>query len=147
MPDTSIVEASPIYDPLIDLVISNGIIDQQQVEQLREEQANSGYTMRHLLISNGFVDEDDLLGMMAAYQGCDVVDLGDVIFDDELISNVPGNVARMYNVLPVAATAGSVTLATSNLIDPTVMDELNFVLTKDVIFAMVREKELSEIVL
>ncbi|MCL2103494.1 MAG: Flp pilus assembly complex ATPase component TadA [Kiritimatiellaeota bacterium] len=136
--------STPAYDPLIDLMISNGIIDDQQAEELRDEQKRSGKTIRSLLVDTGYVAEDDLLGMMAAYQGCEVVDLSGVTLDADIIESVPGNVARMYTVLPVAVTAGTIVLATSNLIDPLFMDELMFVLTKDVQFVLAREKDVRE---
>lgn len=132
------------YDPLLDLVVSNGIIDEQQTEELREEQQNSGKTMRNILIDNGFVSEDELLEIMAAYQGCDVIDLSATPVDTDVLESVPANIARMYSVLPVYSTTGSLTLATSNLINPHVMDELMFVLTRDIQFVMAREKELQE---
>ncbi len=132
---------APAYDPLIDLVVSNGIIDQQQAEELREERKNTGKPIRTLLIDSGYVSEDDLLGMMAAYQGCDVVDLAVMSLDTDVIQSIPASVARMYNVLPVYATAGTITLATSDLIDPHVMDELMFVLTRDVQFVLAREND------
>jgi len=132
---------APSYDPLIDLVVSNGIIDQQQVDELREEHTNTGKPIRKLLIDNGFVSEDDLLGMMAAYQGCDVIDLAVVSLDTDVLQCVPASVARMYNVLPVYTTAGTITLATCDLVDPHVMDELMFVLTKDVQFVLAREND------
>ena len=135
---------APSYDPLLDLVVSNGIVDQQQADELREEHKNTGQPIRKLLIDNGFVSEDDLLGMMAAYQGCEMIDLGVMSIDTDVIQSIPASVARMYNVLPVYTTAGTITLATSDLIDPHVMDELMFVLTRDVQFVMAREKDVRE---
>ncbi len=129
------------YEPLIDLVVSNGIIDQEQAEALREEHTGTGKPIRTLLVDMGYVAEDDLLGMMAAYQGSEVVDLGVLSLDTDVIQSIPGNVARMYNVVPVEATAGTITLATSDLIEPHVMDELMFVLTKDVQFVLAREND------
>ena len=135
---------APAYDPLLDLVVSNGIIDQQQADEMKDEHKNTGQPIRKLLIDNGFVSEDDLLGMMAAYQGCEMIDLGVMSLDTDVIQSIPASVARMYNVLPVYATAGTITLATSDLIDPHVMDELMFVLTRDVQFVMAREKDVRE---
>jgi len=132
---------APSYDPLIDLVVSNGVIDQQQADDLREEHAGTGKPVRKLLIDMGYVTEDDLLGMMAAYQGCDVIDLAVMSLDTDVVQSIPASVARMYNVLPVYATAGTITLATSDLVDPHVMDELMFVLTKDVQFVLAREND------
>ena len=143
MDNVELTETS-LYDPLIDLAISNGVIDLQQSEELREEQQRSGNSIRKILIDNGYVTEEDLLGMMASYQGCDVINLEIASFDPDVLESVPGNVARMYNVLPVSATRGTVTLATPNLIDPHVMDELMFVLTRDVQFAFAKEHDVLE---
>ena len=142
----TLTQILPTYDPLIDLVVSNGIIDQQQAEELREEHKNTGKPVSKLMMDMGYVSEDDLLSMMAAYQGCEVVDLSVMEPDADVIQCVPASVARMYNVLPVYATAGTITLATSGLIDPHVMDELMFVLTKDVQFVMARENDLRKLV-
>lgn len=137
----TVTPSAPAYDPLIDLVVSNGIIDQQQADELREEHTRTGKPIRALMIDMGHLTEDELLGMMAAYQGCDVVDLGVMSLDTDVIQSIPGNVARMYNVVPIQATAGTITLAASDLIDPHVMDELMFVLTKDVQFVLAREED------
>jgi len=142
--DDVVVKEAMVYDPLIDLAISNGVIDTQQSDELREEQQRSGNTIRKILIDNGYVSEEDLLGMMASYQGCDVINLEIASFDPDVIDSVPGSVARMYNVMPVSSTSGTVTLATPNLVDPHVMDELMFVLTKDVQFAFAKENDILE---
>lgn len=139
--------AAPAYDPLMDLMVSNGVIDQQQADDLRAEQASSGHPLRKLLIDNGLVSEDDLLGMMAAYQGCEVVDLASVTIDPDVLQSIPASVARMYSVLPISQTSGTITLAVANIIEPQVMDELMFVLTKDIQFVMAREGDIQNRVL
>ena len=129
-------------DPLLDLLVQNGVLDDAQVDTILEESKNpTGKTLRQLLIDGEYVMEDDLLGMMAAYQGCDVVDLSELTLDTDTVQSIPASVARMYNVLSVAADDTSVTLATSDLIDPRVSDELSFVLTKEVRFVMAREED------
>jgi type IV pilus assembly protein PilB len=137
------ITAAPatIYDPIVDLMTSNGIIDEEQADELREEHIRSGKTIRTLLVDTGYVSEDDLLNMMASYQGCEVVDLTTATLNSDIIESVPGNIARMYNVVPVGSTPGTITLATSDLVDPRVMDELMFVLTKDIHFVFAAEKD------
>ena len=135
-------ENSKPLDPLLDLLVQNGVLDDGQVETILEEAKNpTGKTLRQILIDGEYVTEDDLLGMMAAYQGCEVVDLSDMTLDTDTVQSIPTSVARMYNVLAVAADETSVTLATSDLIDPRVSDELAFVLTKEVRFVMAREED------
>ncbi len=138
------VPATPVFDPLMDLVISNGVIDEEQAEAIREECRSSGKQTRQILIDDGYVQEDDLLEMMASYQGCETIDLSGVTMDTEVLHAVPANVARMYNLIPISVTTGTITLAVSNLVPPEMMDELMFVLTKDVQFVMAREKEIRD---
>ena len=129
-------------DPLLDLLVQNGVLDDGQVDTILEEAKNpTGKTLRQILIDGEYVMEDDLLGMMAAYQGCDVIDLSELTLDTDTVQSIPPSVARMYNVLAVEADDTSVTLATSDLIDPRVSDELSFVLTKEVRFVMAREED------
>ena len=70
-----------------------------------------------------------------------MIDLSELTLDTDTVQSIPTSVARMYNVLAVAADDTSVTLATSDLIDPRVSDELSFVLTKEVRFVMAREAD------
>ena len=133
------------FDPLLDLLVQNGVLDQDGVEAIREEQARSaGKTVREIVVDGGYVDEDSLLGMMAAYQGCEVVDLSKMELDDDVVNAIPASIARMYNVLCVGADGNSVTLATSGLVDPRVSDEVAFSLSKEVRFVMAREKDVNE---
>lgn len=130
------------FDPVLDLAITNGVIDDQQAQELREEKKRSGKQSRYLLIDGGFATEDALLGMMAAYLGYDVVDLASLTLSQEVLKSIPASVARMYNVVPVAAGPGSLTLATSTIFDPYAMDEIMFVIAKDITYVMAREADI-----
>ena len=133
------------FDPLLDLLVQNGVLDKDGVDTIREEQANSGgKTVREIIVDGGYLDEDTLLGMMAAYQGCEVVDLSQMELDDDVVNAIPASIARMYNVLCVGVDGNSVTLATSSLVDPRVADEVAFSLSKEVRFVMAREKDVNE---
>ena len=136
---------TPPFDPRLDLLVQNGVLDKDGVDTIREEQANSGgKTVREIIVDGGYLDEDTLLGMMAAYQGCEVVDLSKMELDDDVVNAIPASIARMYNVLCVGVDGNSVTLATSSLVDPRVADEVAFSLSKEVRFVMAREKDVNE---
>ena len=134
-----------MFDPLLDLLKQNGVLDDEQISVILDEQKNDGgKPIRQLVIDGGYVTEDDLLGMMAAYQGCEVVDLASMELDADTVNAIPASIARMYNVLCVAVDDTSVTLATANLVDPRVSDEVAFALTKEVRFVMAREVDVNE---
>ncbi|MDD5706783.1 MAG: ATPase, T2SS/T4P/T4SS family [Kiritimatiellae bacterium] len=139
MAETTAKKDTARYDPLLDLAISGGLLDEQQAAELHEEQARTGKSMRNQIVDSGYVSEEDLLGMLAGYMGCEVIDLTAVDIAPEVRAAVPAAVARMYNVVPVSVQPGMVTLATSTLVDPLAMDELMFVLARDITFVLARE--------
>ncbi len=133
------------FDPLLDLLVRNGVLDEAGAQSVRDEQANNaGKTTREIIVNGNYLDEDSLLGMMAAYQGCEVIDLSQKELDSDTVNAIPASIARMYNVLCVEADESSVTLATANLVDPRLSDEVSFSLSKEVRFVMAREKDVSE---
>jgi type IV pilus assembly protein PilB len=85
--------------------------------------------------------EDQILQVIAEYLGTRVINLPATDIPPGVIQSVPASVARMYNVVPVQAGPTAVTLAVFDLVTPQVMDELMFVLTRDVSFLLAREED------
>ena len=134
-----------MFDPLLDLLKQNGVLDDEQIAVILDEQKNDGgKPIRQLVIDGGYATEDDLLAMMAAYQGCEVIDLADMTLETDTVNAIPASIARMYNVLCVGVEDSAVTLATANLVDPRVSDEVAFALSKEVRFVMAREKDVND---
>ncbi len=128
-------------DPLLNLLVEQGLLTNEQMVDIAEEHAESGKAIRNIVIDLGLIEEDALLEIMAAYLGTHVVNLPAVDIPMDIVQRVPASVARMYNVVPVSMTDTSVELAVSDIVDPQVMDELMFVLTSDVSFVMAREED------
>ena len=92
---------SEAFDPLLDLLVKNGVLDQDGVETIREEQRNAaGKTVREIVVDGGYIDEDSLLGMMAAYQGCEVIDLANMELTDDVVNAIPASIATRPSPSP-----------------------------------------------
>ena len=92
-----------MFDPLLDLLKQNGYLDDDTIAIIEEEQKSSGKSVRQTVIDGEYCTEDDLLSMMAAYQGCDVIDLANMTLETDTVNAIPASIARMYNVLCVDA--------------------------------------------
>lgn len=141
-PDEMAVEVD-LSDPIISLLIEQDYINEQQAEDIFTEHANSGKPIRNVVVDMGFLTEDELLELIAGYLGTRVVNLPATDIPPDVIHKLPASVARMYNTVPVEMGEGSVVLAVSDLVTPQVMDELMFVLTRDVSFVMAREEDVK----
>lgn len=133
-----------MIDPILQILIQNGYLDDDSAKDLQEIAKNESKPIRQLVIDQGIVTEDDLLGCMAAYQDTEAIDLGAMTIETDVTEAIPASTARMYNVFPVAYDDSSVTLATFDLIDPRISDEMLFTLSKEVRFVFAREKDVMD---
>lgn len=133
-----------MLDPILQILVQNGYIDDDTAKDLQEISKTESKTIRQLVIDQGILSEDDLLAAMAAYQDTEAIDLGSMTIDTDVTNAIPASTARMYNVFPVASDDSSVTLATFDLVDPRISDEMLFALSKEVKFVFAREKDVMD---
>ena len=133
-----------MLDPILQILIQNGYIDEEQAKDLQDLAKTESKPVRKLVVDQEILTEDDLLAAMAAYQDTEAIDLGGMTIDTEVTEAIPASTARMYNVFPVASDDTSVTLATFDLVDPRISDEMLFTLSKEVRFVFAREKDVMD---
>ncbi len=135
------------YDTILDLCQENGVIDAEQSLEIQQEHDATGKSTRDLVIEHGYIAEDDLLGILAGYLACDMVDLAGMEIPEDVRSVIPAAVARSYMVVPVEASSSQVTLATYTAIDPQGTDDLSFVLSpRTVQFVLARKADVEALV-
>jgi len=134
-------EQQTYHDPLLELLVEQGFLTGEQMEDIASEHAESGKPVRNMVVDRGLIEGDALLEVIAGYMGTHVVNLPALDIPPDIIHRIPASVARMYNIVPVSMTDSSVELAVCDVINPQVMDELMFVLTSDVTFVVAREDD------
>jgi type IV pilus assembly protein PilB len=137
MSATATTSANPNGDgfssPLLDLIRSNGMLDDLQLDEVREEHNRSGKSISEILSDFGLVDMDMQLQLIANQMGTEVVDLSSREFTPEILSAIPADAARMYKCIPVAVTPSCVHVAMSDPLDPTTVDQLTYVVRKEIL--------------
>ncbi len=123
-------------DPLLDELIQRDLLTSEQIQEVQEEHERTRKSIRELIVDMEVLAEDQLLEIIAGYLGSHIVDLKTAAIPPDVIRSLPTSVARMYNILPIEADPDSVVLATSELLSPEIIDELRFVLTRDVTFVV-----------
>ncbi len=130
-------------DHLIQLVSEQGFLTEEQLQEIEAEHEKTGKPYRNILVDMELLTEDQILEIIANYLGTRVINLPASDIPTEVIHSVPASVARMYNAVPVEIGANSMVLCVSDLISPEVMDELMFVLTRDISFVIAREEDVK----
>jgi len=130
-------------DILLEQLSVEGLITPEQAEEVLDEHERTGQPIRQVLIDMQVVTESQLLDIIAGQLGAEQINLRDMDIPTEVIRSVPVSVARMYSVIPVEVDGNSIKLVTFDLLSPEVVDELMFVLTRDISFVVAPEEDIK----
>ena len=117
---------------LIEIIKRQGLIDDRQLQEVTEEHARSGKSIAQILQDFSICDEPRLLQIVADEMGTEYVELEKLELGTDVITSIPPSVARMYGAIPVRTEGNTVYIAVQDPLNPQVVDELAFVLGKDV---------------
>jgi len=124
---------APTSNPLLDLIRAQGLLDDLQLEEAIEEHNRSGKPFPDVLQDLGLLDMDAQLQLIATHLGTEVVQLDQRELTPEILSAVPADAARMYKCLPVGVHDSTVQLAMCDPLNPTLVDELGYVIRKEIV--------------
>jgi type IV pilus assembly protein PilB len=119
-------------DPLLALIKAQNLIDDLQFEEVLQEISRSGKSSSEVLSDFGLVDTDTQLQLIADSLGTEVVNLDNIEFTPELLATIPGGTARMYQCVPVEDFGSSLRIAMANPTNPSVIDEISYIVRKEV---------------
>ena len=112
------------YPPLGDLLVSSGVISQEQLGQALARQKETKKRLGEELIDDGIITEQQLIDTLRLQLGIEFVDLSTVEPDPQLVDVLPRNIAKKYGVTPVRLHGNTLYLAMS--------DPLNFMAQEEV---------------
>src|SRR5688572_19724659 len=124
--------AEEISSPLLSLIKEQGLIDDLQYEEVTAEIKRSGTSAFQILQDFGILDMDSILQAMANHLSTEVVSLRNRDLSDDVVGTVPANTARMYRCVPVDLNNGTLRVAFEDPLDPAHVDEVAYVVKKDV---------------
>jgi type IV pilus assembly protein PilB len=132
---------------LSELVRERNLLSPEQFSEIKEEHERTGKPLAQVLVDFGVMDQAQLLQAVADYLNLEFYDLEGFDFNGALIRSIPTSVARMYSVVPVVANGNTVTLAAMDPYNPIqLVEEISFVLGKDVEIAVALPKQIEAII-
>src|SRR2546430_12425762 len=105
-------------------LISDGLIDEQQLRQGLERQRQTGAFLGETLASLGFITASVIGPYLARATGFPYVDLTEYSIDMECARLVPEHLARRKMLLPIAEQGGELHVAMSDPLDLAAVDDL-----------------------
>jgi len=121
-------------DFVLELLTEYGMIDQEQIDEGWEKVAETQGKIDIIdaLKELKYIEESELLSILAQQYGYDIFDLAGYQIPSEVIESVPSSVCKQYKVIPVMRHDEVLTVAMSDPTEMETVDSLRYVLRCDV---------------
>jgi len=127
------------------ILVDMGFINDDQLEMLVEEQAQQpGTKIGKVAEDMGLIIDTQLVQALAEQFDMQIVDLGDIQINKEVLDEVTEAMAQMYRVIPLQLQGNTLILATSSPENITVADELRTFLGRDINLVVCTEHEIEK---
>lgn len=130
---------------LEDILIEEGYVTRQQLEELLPTRTRASESVGDLLVRHGVLTEQQRLKCVALQTGIPYFDLRKDDVDVELAKKLPQRLAVKHKALVLEATDSALTLAMANPLDLSAIDEISREMDLDVDPMWVPEAELLEV--
>jgi type IV pilus assembly protein PilB len=130
------------------ILVKTGYMQEEQREGLLAAASQEGKSLSRYLIEKGLIKETDLIGAVSEDMNLPPIDIERLQLDSEALELVPEELARRYQIIPVAKIGRTLTLAVADPSDVLIRDEVSqatgcelmFVVTTDVAVMRTIEK-------
>lgn len=132
-------------DFLLELLLHNGIITEEQAgegqEYARAHESSVIEGLQHL----HHITEADVLMMLSTEYGMDTFDFTGYQIPQDVVTAVPPEIARRYQVIPVMKSeGGTLTVAMADPTDLETLDSLRYILKQDVDGVIAARKQIEQ---
>jgi type IV pilus assembly protein PilB len=123
----------PVSRRLGDLLVREGLIDNDQLARALQEQKGSSDKLGSVLVKLNFVTEEKLIAFLSRQYGIQSITLSQLDIDPEVLKLVPEQIARKYEVLPVTRQGNQLTLAMGDPTNVFALDDVGFMTNLQVV--------------
>ncbi|MFT7108518.1 MAG: MSHA biogenesis protein MshE [Psychrobacter glaciei] len=124
-----------------DLLVDKGMISQEQLMMVLDEQKRSGRKFGRTVIDLGFIAEDKLLLELSAHFAIPYIDISRFKFDSEVTRRLPESIARRYRAIILMEEESQYFVGFVDPLDILAVDEVQRNLKRTIVPAFVKEQD------
>jgi type IV pilus assembly protein PilB len=129
-----------------DLLVREGLISREQLQQALDEQRQNGTRVGYNLVKLGFIQENELTRTLARQYKMPAVDLSKFEVDAKIIKLVPADLATKNLVLPLKRDGRTLTVAMADPTNLGVIEDLKFITRYDIFPVIAGEFTLRNVI-
>jgi type IV pilus assembly protein PilB len=121
-----------IAKKLGEILVANGAITEEQLQRALDFQRREGGLLGEILVKLGYIGEREIVQALTTQYGFPFVLLESFDFNQEAAKLVPENVARQYSLVPLDIIGDLLTVAMSNPLNISAIDDIEMITKKKV---------------
>ena len=119
-------------DFVCDLLLSVGMITDEQAEEARQKASDGSVDVLGALEMLGHATEDETLAALASEYGMETFDLGNFSLSEDVVQSITPEVAQRYKIVPLMRYDNSLTVGIADPTDIETLDSLRYILKTDI---------------
>src|SRR3990167_2528789 len=123
----------PVSRRLGDLLVREGLINQEQLQRALAEQKGSNEKLGSILVRHNVITDDQLIAFLSKQYGIPSITLSQLDIDADVLKLVPAPIAKKYEVLPIKRAGNSLTLAMADPTNVFAVDDVGFMTNLQVV--------------
>lgn len=125
-----------------DILVSEGVIDSEQLNRALEEQRNTGSKLGDMLISMGLLTEEKLFSVLAEQFGIPYIDISTLFIDAKVPKLIPEALAKKHTAIPVKLDGNVITVVMNDPLDLLAQDDIRITTGMEVNVAISSKKDI-----
>jgi type IV pilus assembly protein PilB len=121
-----------LKERLTEILIKNKLISRANLDKAIEAQSREGGRLSDILVRMGFISQKDLVIALSEGLGLPPIDLSRFKIDPDVITFVPADTARHYQIIPVSKMGNTLTLAMADPLNVFAIDAVKTLTKLDI---------------
>lgn len=109
---------------LDDTLVARGVLTRAAAEEAREKSRRGNRQLAAVLVEDGYVGEQELLDALGDAYGIPVLRVDDLEIDQAAVRSLPVKLAAHYGIVPVRREGSTLTIAVSDPLDLSPVDDI-----------------------
>ncbi len=117
-------------DYILEILQETGLVSSSQLERARAER-RSGESVGDSLIRQGVLTQEDQMRALASHAAMEFVDLNQIGIHEDVIQQVPKDVAKRFKIVPIAESETGLLIAVSDPLNFDTFDAVAHILQRE----------------
>lgn len=129
-------------DYILEILQETGLVTKSQIDAARGDRKGNE-TVPEALVRQGILTEEDEMRALAAHAAMDFVDLTQITISEEVVQQVPRELAKRFKIIPVGESETGLAIAVSNPLNFDTFDSLHHLLQRDLEFVCATPEQIK----